>query len=380
MSKCRILIVGPRPWKRGGVPRVIANVATREASYPGVEPWIYCSSPDQSDLQRRSYQGVDIRVFRRQQHFPYLPYGMYGGLAQVRDNFDLVHLHGIASIEALIVPLAVRDRPIIVNPYYHREASETWLELFKKPFDVTAISWLLHKAVRLICVSSVEASTLCQKFGQGIADKITLIPCGVDSEAIRQAIPYRLDDTCLLLYAGRLEKFKNVHLIVNAMPHLPKHFNLQIIGTGPYRDHILEQVHDMQLEDRVHFAGAVSDQDLYRWLKTCSVFVTLSSYESFGITVLEALAAEKPAVVNDKWGLRELAQIFPETVVSVEAERISAPALARQIERACMLDVSVNLDQYSWDSIARSVLSVHLEICQKAGLYENTATPEVAVT
>lgn len=362
---CRILITGSRPWKRGGIPRVIANITPREASYPEIQPWIYCSSPDKSDLRRRSYQGVPVKVFPCQGHFPYSPHGMYRELAKVKDDFDVVHIHGVSSIEALIVMLATCGRPIVVNPYYHLEASKIWLELFKRPYDWIVIRWLLHRAVRIICVSKVEAYTLCRKFGKDLGGKIVLIPTGVDSQAIQEASPHTDDSCFLLLYAGRLERFKNIHLIVDAMPYLPRDFKLRVIGKGSYREQILEQIRNLQLEDRVHLMGAVSDQELYRWLRTCSAFVTLSSYESFGITVLEALAAGKPVVVNDEWGLHELAQAFPEAIVPVRAESISSAVLARHMERACSMEVNVTLEAYDWDKIAQSTASVYLDVCRE---------------
>ena len=365
-KKCRVLVAGSRPWKRGGIPRVIANVTSREASCSEVQPWIYCSSPDKSDLRRHSYQGVPVKVFPCQGHFPYFPYGMYRELVKVKNNFDVVHIHGVASIETLIVALATHGKPIVVNPYYHLEASKRWLELFKKPYDWIAIRWLLHRADRIICISKIEAYTLRQKFGRELAGKIVLIPTGVDSQTIQQASPYTDDPCLLLLYAGRLERFKNIHLIVDAMPYLPRGFKLRIIGQGPYREHILEQIRNLQLEDRVHLMGAVSDQELYRWLRTCSVFVTLSSYESFGITVLEALAAGKPVVANDKWGLHELAQAFPKAIVPVRVESISSAVLARHIERACSMEViNVDLGPYDWDKIAQSTVSVYLDVCRE---------------
>jgi glycosyltransferase involved in cell wall biosynthesis len=363
-NMCRILITGPRPWKRGGIPRVIGNVAPREASCPELQLWMYCSSPNKLDLRRRSYQGVPVKVFSRQGHFPYSPYGMYRELVKTKDDFDVVHIHGVASIETLIVALATYGKPIVVNPYYHLEASKRWLEFFKKPYDWIVIWWLLHRADRIICISKIEAYTLRQKFGRELAGKTVLIPIGVDSQTIQQASPHTGDSCLLLLYAGRLERFKNIHLIVDAMPYLPRDFKLCIIGQGSYREHISEQIRNLQLENRVHLMGAVSDQELYRWLRTCSAFVTLSSYESFGITVLEALAAGKPVVVNDKWGLYELARAFPEAILPVRAESISPAALARHMEQACSMEVNVNLEAYDWDRIAQSIASVHLDVCR----------------
>jgi glycosyltransferase involved in cell wall biosynthesis len=308
---------------------------------------------------------VPVQVFPRQRTFPYLPVGLYRALARAGDAFDLVHLHGVASIDPLLVALAVRGIPVVVSPYYHPGASTPWLELCKWPFDRIVVRWLLRRARRVVCVSSAEWSELVRRFGREIGEKTVVIPCGVECAPIRQTLPFDLNGARVVLYAGRLEQYKNVHRIVDAVPHLPEPFALHIIGDGTYRDHLREQVRALGLEDRVHFVGAVGDGDFYRWLRTCAVFVTLSSYESFGISVLEALAAGKPVVVNDRWGLHELAQAFPGMVIPVQAEEVSPQALAGQIVRACSLAGRPNLEPYDWDTIARQVSSLYREVCEE---------------
>jgi glycosyltransferase involved in cell wall biosynthesis len=100
------------------------------------------------------------------------------------------------------------------------------------------------------------------------------------------------------------------------------------------------------------------------WLKTSALLVNLSEIESFGITVLEALAAGMPALVNDKLGLRELSEHFESAVVSIHADKVSSPELAKTIKDVAGMHIgSVDLNDFRWGRIAARTLHVYEEAC-----------------
>ena len=131
------------------------------------------------------------------------------------------------------------------------------------------------------------------------------------------------DDGKLILYVGRLEKYKNIHLIIPALKHLPEDYYLYIIGEGPYQTDLIKLIKNLNLTKHVKILGHLSDKETNQWMKTSSVFITLSDIEAFGITVLEALAANTPVIVNNKGGLSELADKFPNEVMRMESDVFS---------------------------------------------------------
>lgn len=86
------------------------------------------------------------------------------------------------------------------------------------------------------------------------------------------------------------------------------------------------------------------------------------------MTVLAALAAGKPVIVNEESGLKELAEKF-EGVFPVQAhefrDRDSIEELARIMEEKIGGTVKVDLSEYDWNNIAKRVEDVYLEVYKR---------------
>jgi glycosyltransferase involved in cell wall biosynthesis len=282
---------------------------------------------------------------------------MFGDLRRRARDFDVVHAHGSSSLIPLTAALTVSNTPLVVSPYFHPQASGRLLGIFKPPFERMVDPHILRKAKTVVCVSEMEADTVRKRFS--VSNKIVVIYPGVNVDEIQEAEPYEFDGT-LILYVGRLERYKNVQRIVEAAKYLPKDFAFYIIGEGPYKSELAAIVERKHLEGRVRLVGVCTDTDLFRWIKTSALLVNLSEVESFGITVLEALAAGKPVLVNGKSGLRELASRFGWAVPLISPERLDSRELAKAIVSAARIEIgSVDLDDFRWDNIADRTLALY---------------------
>jgi len=160
-----------------------------------------------------------------------------------------------------------------------------------------------------------------------------LIYDGVDVDSIQNAIPYEVNER-IILYVGRLEYYKGVHLGILALKYLPPEYKLIIIGRGSYEDKLKEIVINNNLRERVVFLGYQPDKVVWRWLKTASVLIQLSKVESFCMTCIEALAAGTPVVANDDGsGLRETISLYPREILTYRAGKEPLEKLAEKLER-----------------------------------------------
>jgi alpha-1,3-rhamnosyl/mannosyltransferase len=116
--------------------------------------------------------------------------------------------------------------------------------------------------------------------------------------------------------------------------------------------------------DRVRARSYVSDQELAALYGGAAAFVFLSSYEGFGLTPLEALAAGVPIVVLDTNVAREIygpAAIYVPRPDGAAVEAALERVLAHGAERARILEATPQvLARYSWDECARRTLQVLL--------------------
>ena len=213
----------------------------------------------------------------------------------------------------------------------------------------------------MICVSAAERARLRQHFPHARA---IIIPNGVRLDGLRAAVsrPRDRHGGPVILYVGRLERYKNVDRLIACVPYLPPDCRVTIVGSGPHKHELLHQIGRKGLGGRVQIQSGSADDELLRWYETCDVCVNLSGSEAFGITLLEALAAGKPVLANDIPAFREISTLSP-LVHLVHLRRLDEAALARALVSAMARSGSPpDLTAYSWDEVARRTLRVYREV------------------
>ena len=111
------------------------------------------------------------------------------------------------------------------------------------------------------------------------------------------------DSQVRFVYTGRLVKWKGVAYLIEAFKSALNYVDaeLLIVGSGNEREALETQVSQLGIDDRVHFYGWLSHDEMRNCLAYSDVFVMPSLRESGGNSVLEAMAMGLPAIVTD-WG------------------------------------------------------------------------------
>jgi glycosyltransferase involved in cell wall biosynthesis len=232
--------------------------------------------------------------------------------------------------------------------------------MLKKMYDPIFIRYVFDKTDAIICVSNYEKDQLIQNLNVS-EDKIHVIPSGIDLNTIRKSEPY--DSTKkLILFVGRIEKYKNIEHTVKAMEYLSDDYHFYIIGHGAYKLELERMINNLKLEKRVKILTNLDTSEVYRWMKTADLFITLSDIEAFGLTVIEALAAGTPVIVNDKTALSEFPVKFQNEVFPVNLAKTTPEALADHIKSRRVNEVKVNLDMYTWENIVINFKKVYNKI------------------
>jgi phosphatidylinositol alpha-1,6-mannosyltransferase len=152
------------------------------------------------------------------------------------------------------------------------------------------------------------------------ADKVRIIPPGVDSATFRPGLPtettrerYGLDGRPWLLTAARLVPHKGVDLGIDVVGQLRREgleVGYAVVGDGPERS-ALERLADARgLADQVRFLGRVPDADLPALYDSATAYLGLSRHdglevEGFGLSLLEAAACGLPVVAGEGGGTAE---------------------------------------------------------------------------
>jgi len=346
----------------GGIETVVREVSERLAGR-GFEIDILTYDPSGKLDPCEVISGVTVRRFRPGPwgwDFPSSISSLSGYLAENSRRYDLIHAHNYQSFPALFVARAKRENRMVFSPYYHgtgRNLRRTLLHTLYRRVGKT----IFEKADRVICISQSEKA-LVQRHFSVPHEKMNLIPPGVNQEAIAKAKSLAFDGV-LLLYVGRLDKYKNVDLAMKAMPYLPPEYRLVVIGDGSYKETLKQLARRLHLGDRVRMISGLSNEEVYRWYKTCNLVLLLSGQESFGLVVIEGLAAGKPVLVNNIGPLAELAAKFKQ-VYTVDATTLPSSELAKKIIQACAKKTEpCDLSEYSWDSVALKMENLYKSLC-----------------
>ncbi|MFJ3027808.1 glycosyltransferase [Curtobacterium sp. NPDC087080] len=136
--------------------------------------------------------------------------------------------------------------------------------------------------------------------------QVLAISCGIDASryTARSGRPAGND----IVFVGRVAPEKNLDVLVRALPLLPSELRatLTIVGGGEMIPKLKALVQELGLEDRVRFAGFVSDEAKRQALTNGTVFAMPSTAELQSISSLEAMASGLPVVAADSMALPHL--------------------------------------------------------------------------
>jgi len=145
------------------------------------------------------------------------------------------------------------------------------------------------------------------KIGQSASDNSTVIVNGVDLHPFdnlnrKEARNHfkLLPSDKIITFAGRLDEQKGVDVLIEAMAILNKFtpgFQLWLIGDGPLRQMVEDQIRALDLDKTVKLWGFQEEIPLY--LKASDIFVLPSRYEGMSLALLKGLAAGLPCVVTN---------------------------------------------------------------------------------
>jgi glycosyltransferase involved in cell wall biosynthesis len=216
----------------------------------------------------------------------------------------------------------------------------------------------------VICVSDAERNLVINDF-PGVAGKVGTIPNGTDSELDMA------DDAALvpgrepvLVTVGRLERYKNVDLIIDAFRALPSPATLIVVGDGPERSRLEQHARAGEPGWPVRFTGRIPDSALTRLFGQAAVVASASDHEAFGLTLTEGLASGARVVASAIPAHAELARlvgpIAPVRLVDPRDTKEFADLLAESL-RAGRVSAS-GLKLPSWAEVIADTRDLYAQV------------------
>jgi phosphatidylinositol alpha-mannosyltransferase len=270
------------------------------------------------------------------------------------EAFDIIHLHEPIVPGPTVTALLLKLAPTVGT--FHAAGDSTSYRVLNK-----TARWAAEHLTTRVAVSD-SAKELAHRY---LGGEYTTLFNGIELQRYQRPHVER-EETPTVFFCGRYEPRKGLEVLLQAMSHVPADVTLWIASDGIGID-------DLQntygADSRIKWLGRISEEDKLNRLARCSVFCAPSLRgESFGIVLLEAMAAGAPLVASNISGYNNVAS---NDVNALLVEPGNPVELAKSIMRTCdEPDLRITLvkggyqraTDFSMQRLAEQYLSIYRQL------------------
>jgi phosphatidylinositol alpha-mannosyltransferase len=261
------------------------------------------------------------------------------------EGFDVVHVHEPLVPGPSMVSTLMKTAPMIGT--FHAagvSAAYRWagpaLRMVADRFDAR-------------CAVSDDARRLVASF---LGGKYELVFNGIEVDRFAKATPWPTEAPTIL-FVGRHEERKGLAVLLEAMALIPSDVRLWVASDGPQTGHLRARTAD---DPRIEWLGRIDDDERNRRLRAADVFCAPSlGGESFGVVLLEAMAAGVPIVASDLAGYAAVARhtreamLVPPGDASGLAAALRLVLADRDLAAGLVEGGNARAEELSMDNLAR---------------------------
>lgn len=304
----------------------------------------------------------------------------------VWEQFDLPRAHGrdgLLFCPSYVIPLLAPSATFLV----HHGSYEGYPQAFSR--------WVLNKARIAYALSAWRATGVStvsefsrqdmQRYYHIPPERVSVVPEGVDTTRFRPIQDTNLlaefrsrvlgADRPYIAYVGKPTERRNLTPLLHAfarlrreraLPHKLLIVGASLPGTSPFR----EVIKDLQLNDDVVVRDYATHQEMPFVYNAAELFIYPSSYEGFGMPVLEAMACGTPTIALQNTAFPEfaggVAHLLPDARVDTLLEGMHAVLRDPEWRARMAADGPRRAEAYDWHRVTRQYLDLMIPIAERA--------------
>lgn len=206
-----------------------------------------------------------------------------------------------------LLPIRAKKRIVTIHDVYHL-ANPIHFSYFKINLVKLYMKFIKISSENVITVSKFSKEEII-KHTSIPSENITVIYLAVDDN-FNEFTPLKIKDEEYILFVGNVKPHKNLKLSLEAFK-LIKNKNVKFYIVGQKEGFITNDIVLMDsmknLSSRVVFTGHISDDELKNYYKYAKMFLFPSTYEGFGLPILEAMKFDLPIIASRSASIPEVA-------------------------------------------------------------------------
>lgn len=297
MSKIKILQVNKLyfPWI-GGVEKVVQEISEglREKAEVSV---LVCQPKGKGSEEVYN----EIPVTRA---------GSLGMLRSMPISFSFINKFRKLSKNADIIqfhfPFPLGDLACLLSHYKGKVVIWWHCDIIKQKNIMFLYKHIMKRFLKRadLILTAAKENIECSKHLKEFKDKCRVIPFGIDIKKYEESPKVSILTEMLnskknmkVLFVGRLVYYKGLDILIDAFANT-RNAELFIVGVGRLDKSLREKVESLEMSDKVHFIGRLSDDELKSAFSDCDFFVlpSVANTEAFGLVQLEAMVYGKPVI------------------------------------------------------------------------------------
>jgi glycosyltransferase involved in cell wall biosynthesis len=284
---------------------------------------------------------------------------LFSWIHYLKNDYDVVHCH--QKIDAIILNFLKK---------FKRKKFKTVLTIHGFP---TSIFNDKLKTIDLIICTSNEVRKNFKLKHENIKVITNFVNTKVFKPLNEKELKQRFvkEKKFLILFFGRLEKWKGVQVLLKAIELLKKEgfsLKLLIIGSGSFEKKLKILTKKLGLKNEVIFFGSIENNELPRFLNASDVIVLPSiEKEAFSFAVLEGMACGKPVIASNLGGTKEQiihgfnGMLFEPGNFKELAKQIKTILTNKELREKILENARKNAVKYSVNKIGEKILGAYLK-------------------
>jgi glycosyltransferase involved in cell wall biosynthesis len=262
---------------------------------------------------------------------------------------DLVHAHGRFMVAGLLALKLKKEHQV---PYVYTEHSSRFPSGYVPSVAIPILNDIIDNCIRYIAVSKPLLLKVQETLDRDIG-KAKVVPNVLDpvyEVPLNKNLP---KESFNFLNIANLEHRKGLDILLRAFKRAfygHHGYRLRLIGDGPQRGDLEELARYLEIDHVVEFLGEKSKFEIVDILDRTHSFVFPSRFETFGVSVIEAMARGCPVIVTSSGGPEQI--VTPECGIIIQPEHENdlvkaLRAMGREFDRYNLQEISrYCIDQY----------------------------------